>query len=946
MFEFTAQASSTTMEFSSTGPMVFAGTLVDDIKIFECPGDMEKPEVLNVPENLMVECESQVPKPPSLITTDNCDPNPKITLKETKETVDPCTKKITREWSVKDVCDNETIITQIIDVIDQTPPDFTKLPENKYVKCEQDVLKELNDWLKKNGNATAKDDCGTVTWRSSYDRNPHLYCDTIITEFIAVSPCGLESSEFATFFVIDTTSPKFIIPAQSKSFNCISGRLDSLRNWLSSYGFSKVITHCDTFFMSHNFDNDSSKNPIVVSFYANDRCGNIDSSIATFSFRSSSDTFRIVEYSCNIKQNSLDTSFFTSNGCDSIVISEKIKLYPDTLYIQNYTCDTLMAGYDTIVLTNVSGCDSTVFTHTEWKSVPLTFIKLFDCHFPAYRLDTATLQGQFCDSIVITEYIPLQKDTIMLQLFTCDSSKAGQQTQVFTNIFGCDSLVITLTTLSSVQTHFRNSFECGLLAPYSDTLVFQTNSCDSLVITQHLPLKLDTTRLQSQTCDPMMTGLFQRKFINQSGCDSLVIERIDLLPSDSINILNTTCILSQAGIFTNQYKNRFGCDSIVRTNVQFIPSDTTMIRAFTCDPSLVRNDTLVYQTSTCDSVVFRSINLLASDTLLIQQSTCLFAQSGYDTLRLTNTAGCDSLVFIYTAFIPSDTIYLNSTTCNPLLVGLDTLSLRNRNGCDSIIYISSTFLPVNLSWSIDSIRCFNSNDGVFHILNTSDFTSPITFYVNGNAQSGISSLDQLTPGIYTIYLSDQKGCISQVAQFELFNPSPLITDLGADQNVKKGSPVKVSLTSNKVLQQIIWLPNHPNACLNCKEYDFVADQDIWIYSLAIDDRGCNQLDSVFIKVQKTGNVFAPNVFSPNGDNINDYFYIHGEDNAIVEQLSIFNRWGELLFETRDIPVNKPASGWDGSFNGERMIPGVYIFYAIVNQNDSKLILQGDLNLIR
>ncbi|MBK9108878.1 MAG: gliding motility-associated C-terminal domain-containing protein [Saprospiraceae bacterium] len=946
MYEFTAQAASTTMEFSSTGPMVFAGTLVDDIKIFECPGDLEKPEVLNPPVDLMFECENQVPKAPTLLISDNCDPNPVITLKETKENIDPCTKKITREWKVKDVCDNETIITQIIDIIDQTPPAFTKLPEDKFVKCEQDVLKEFNDWLKKNGNANAQDDCGPLSWRNSYDRLPHKYCDTILTEFIAVSPCGLEISEYATFYVIDTTAPKFFVQAQSKNFSCISGKNDSLRNWLNNYAFSKVSTNCDTFFLSHNFDKDSSKNPIVVTFYAKDRCGNVDSSTASFTFRTASDTFRIIEYSCNFTANRLDTAYFTSNGCDSIVISEKIKLFPDSLYIQNFTCDTLLAGFDTLILTNVSGCDSIVFTHTDWKSSPITLLQVFDCHFPAYRVDTMFFQGQFCDSSVITEYIPLKTDTTFLQLSTCDSTKAGIQTQILKNVFGCDSSVITHSLLSTVQTHFQNSFECGLALPYTDTLVYQSNSCDSLVITSHFPLKLDTTLLQNQTCDPMQSGVFQRKLINQSGCDSLVIEQVTLLPSDSINQNSSTCILSQAGIFTDRLKNKFGCDSIVRRFVQFIPSDTAVIQAFTCDPLSVRNDTLIYQTSTCDSIVFRAIQLSASDTIDIQLSTCIYSQSGFDTLRLTNRAGCDSLVFIHTTFIPSDTSHINTTTCNPQLAGLDTLALRNSVGCDSLVYISSTFLPINLLWTLDSIRCFGADDGAFHILNTGDFTRPFEIYLNGNLQSGNPTLDHLSEGNYSVYIRDLMGCISQTVQFELFNPTALVTDLGADQTAKKGSPVKINLQTNKNLQQIIWQPNHPNACVNCADYDFIADQDVWVYSLAIDDRGCNSLDSVFIKVLRTGNVFAPNVFSPNGDNINDYFYIHGEDGAIVEQMLVYNRWGELLFVTNHIAVNDPSKGWDGSFRGEKMIPGVYIFYAKVNQNETPFILQGELNLIR
>lgn len=96
MYEFTAQSSSTTMEFSSTGPMVFAGTLVDDIKIFECPGDTEAPIVLNEPDDLDVECDSDVPPPVKLLLSDNCDVNPTLSLNTTISQIDPCSKIITR----------------------------------------------------------------------------------------------------------------------------------------------------------------------------------------------------------------------------------------------------------------------------------------------------------------------------------------------------------------------------------------------------------------------------------------------------------------------------------------------------------------------------------------------------------------------------------------------------------------------------------------------------------------------------------------------------------------------------------------------------------------------------------------------------------------------------------------------------------------------------------
>ncbi|MFZ1424599.1 MAG: gliding motility-associated C-terminal domain-containing protein, partial [Saprospiraceae bacterium] len=99
-------------------------------------------------------------------------------------------------------------------------------------------------------------------------------------------------------------------------------------------------------------------------------------------------------------------------------------------------------------------------------------------------------------------------------------------------------------------------------------------------------------------------------------------------------------------------------------------------------------------------------------------------------------------------------------------------------------------------------------------------------------------------------------------------------------------------------------------------------------------------------VKKSGNVFAPNVFSPNGDNINDYFYIQGFDQAIVEILFIYDRWGNKLFETHNVPVNDPSKGWNGKFLDKQMNPGVYVYFAKIKINNEFLELIGDLSLIK
>jgi gliding motility-associated-like protein len=67
-------------------------------------------------------------------------------------------------------------------------------------------------------------------------------------------------------------------------------------------------------------------------------------------------------------------------------------------------------------------------------------------------------------------------------------------------------------------------------------------------------------------------------------------------------------------------------------------------------------------------------------------------------------------------------------------------------------------------------------------------------------------------------------------------------------------------------------------------------------------------------------IYVPNIFSPNNDGSNDVLYVHGQ--GITElQLTIYDRWGELVFETTDM-----AQGWDGWYKGKVMDNAVFVYY--------------------
>jgi gliding motility-associated-like protein len=64
-------------------------------------------------------------------------------------------------------------------------------------------------------------------------------------------------------------------------------------------------------------------------------------------------------------------------------------------------------------------------------------------------------------------------------------------------------------------------------------------------------------------------------------------------------------------------------------------------------------------------------------------------------------------------------------------------------------------------------------------------------------------------------------------------------------------------------------------------------------------------------------------------------------------MRIYDRWGELLYEGKDLAVNTSNAGWDGNFRGKQMPSGVYTYYVQVLFIDGEVIpYRGDVTILR
>ena len=134
-----------------------------------------------------------------------------------------------------------------------------------------------------------------------------------------------------------------------------------------------------------------------------------------------------------------------------------------------------------------------------------------------------------------------------------------------------------------------------------------------------------------------------------------------------------------------------------------------------------------------------------------------------------------------------------------------------------------------------------------------------------------------------------------------------------------------------------------------------TDYGTYHVKLTVSNSYCSYLDSTITITTSTSAIYAPNVFTPNGDGLNDEFRVAYKSITSFEGW-VYNRWGRLVFHWTD-----PQKGWDGNIGGRKATPGAY-FYVIKalgsdfnpNSQPNKIthlrpgeyLLKGDINLLR
>ncbi|MCZ4407233.1 gliding motility-associated C-terminal domain-containing protein [Cryomorphaceae bacterium 1068] len=300
---------------------------------------------------------------------------------------------------------------------------------------------------------------------------------------------------------------------------------------------------------------------------------------------------------------------------------------------------------------------------------------------------------------------------------------------------------------------------------------------------------------------------------------------------------------------------------------------------------------------------------------------------GLYTDTLTATSGCDSLLTTNLVLSPfadfsrdlsicnGDSIFLEGSFQSSAGVYTDTLFYEA--GCDSII---STTLSVvaaieeNLSVSI----C--SGDSIF---------------IGGAFRS--------ESGQYTDTLTGIDGCDSLVIASLMVNPIPLIT--AEDVQILPCQSAQLFASGGLTYS---WSPDSTLSCANCPD-PIATPSETTTYVVNGTIEECTGTATVLVSVEDidfSESIKAPNIFTPNGDGLNDFFQIElGECIELIE-VQIFNRWGQVVFESSD-----STELWDGESSSEMDISEGLYFYLITfrileNAGFSDQVIEGSVTILR
>ncbi|MBI5541281.1 MAG: gliding motility-associated C-terminal domain-containing protein [Bacteroidia bacterium] len=615
------------------------------------------------------------------------------------------------------------------------------------------------------------------------------------------------------------------------------------------------------------------------------------------------------------------------------------------------TASNLISGTYTISVTDINGCQITTSISLS-QPQPLVVTANEDLSVSCYSTNTGAASAIVSGGTPPYNYnwntIPAQTTSNVTDIYS------GNYNVSITDANGCTSSSSIIVSEPTALT--------AVLVSHSDVSCHDgSNGIATVGATGGTPpynITWGTTPQQSgQTATGLVSGSYSVTVTDNNGCLSTIVTTISNPTQVNANATgqNVICLgesttltavgsggagnylyywnhglglgntktvspVTETTYIVNAYDQN-GCPGIGDTITVFVktlfPQDVDIL---VNSPVCAGTQTTVYSTSTVG--MFDTLTYAWNNGLGPGEGPFIVAPQQETTyiITVTNTCGFSVIDSVHLYFAPPPTIYFNADAtqgCEPLTINFTDSSF-------------TTFDDIS-SWT------WHFSDGTSSTLQhpTHTFATSDTFYV---------SLD----------LETQGGCVSSSATYPLEvyvfpNPSASFT-VNATTLYLPNDPVVCTNTS---IGGVGYLWNFGDGNTSVQDnptHNYMNLGQFTISLVTVNTYGCTDTSSILVNA--TGDIIFPNAFTPDPNHasggtydptdLTNHVFFPFATGITEFKMLIFNRWGELIYETNDVNI-----GWDGYYRGQLCQEDVYVFKASASFIDGRKVDKvGDILLLR
>ncbi|SFD77557.1 gliding motility-associated C-terminal domain-containing protein [Chitinophaga sp. CF118] len=367
--------------------------------------------------------------------------------------------------------------------------------------------------------------------------------------------------------------------------------------------------------------------------------------------------------------------------------------------------------------------------------------------------------------------------------------------------------------------------------------------------------------------------------------------------------------------------------------------------------------------------VFPSAKLTPADTTVYRGSAfpITFQTNAFDPVAIAWQTGDQYTLSCTSCAVPSVKVWDSS---------LVKVTLTSLYGCTLTPQGIIKLVPPDLTVQLTDVKCYDNTHSIvtFTICTSNGYDSikkqlPVAFY---DADPLTDTAHLLTP-VFSTLTTEQGVCrdythiISTPATAQLYavvNAPGTFRETIYDNNTDDvpappftatfdPAVIQLSRPGNVQLKPVItggetskytWVPVEGLSCSTCANPTATVSSSIKYLLEVNNEYYCTDTANIYLQTFTSSKFAIPSAFTPNGDGVNDIFYIIGSrDIKLVKSFIIFNRWGNKVFETANIPANDKSYGWKGS-NADA---GAYVYFANVTFADgSTEVVKGSIMLIK